>query len=844
MTSTRQAELLNAQGETLMLEGVKAIGTVQGRMLQMRLHQHFRNPGETNTEVTYTFPLPWGAVLLGVDVELNGERLSGQVTTKKFARAQYEEALSEGNTSVLLEHNPDRSYTMELGNLMAGEACVITVQYAQVLQLEHGQLRLILPTTIAPRYGNALMQGRLQPHQVAETDLTAEYGIDISISITGPLAKVNIASPSHKTAYFPGKEALTVTLAQKGSLDRDFLLVFSGLSQQSVGIASPDALSPGHTAVMVSFSPNMRQAAKRPVMAKILVDCSGSMQGDSIDAARAALRSIIGEMDKTDRYTLSRFGDTVEHRSRGMWAGSAAAKASGMRWVEQLKADLGGTEMANALVSTIALGAQGAFDILLITDGEIEGIDEVIAAAKSSGHRVFVVGIGASPTEAHLRRLAQATGGACDFVAPGENVEPAVLRMFSRLRAPLVRDLQIEWPAEWQVDWAEDPAGAAFGGDALTLCAFVAARVAVASVVEVKLWGTVGDETDKRLLDKSPVDFYRDESNTLARLAGHRRYIQLSSAELSNVYLRTRSVDLALKYQLITDETNFILVHEREEQDKALEMPELHKVPQMLAAGWGGAGSVRSVRPTASRQSIHYAPPMDVLRCPADATFGKSGTPSVWRGRTSAAAKVDALSSGGMDDFDTPAFLRKEKGTQLPAKRAAKPKLLDKKNPDFWVNPWPAGLSPEQLEQWRVDNPAHLQPVVYVGLTPAGMVEWLKINSPAKWPKTYAELGRIGLGFQVCEWLEFVIGDGRQQGDVILAFLVTMLRFEFDLDSWLGEPAYTHPSALTPLPIEGAELIVQVDPDFADAVFQGLEGLIAREWPDKVLNFAEVDGHP
>jgi len=34
--------------------------------------------------------------------------------------------------------------------------------------------------------------------------------------------------------------------------------------------------------------------------------------------------------------------------------------------------------------------------------------------------------------------------------------------------------------------------------------------------------------------------------------------------------------------------------------------------------------------------------------------------PSVWRNRTSAAQKVDALSNGGMDDFEIPAFLRKQ----------------------------------------------------------------------------------------------------------------------------------------------------------------------------------------
>ncbi|MFT5933876.1 MAG: cell division protein FtsZ [Hydrogenophaga sp.] len=79
-----------------------------------------------------------------------------------------------------------------------------------------------------------------------------------------------------------------------------------------------------------------------------------------------------------------------------------------------------------------------------------------------------------------------------------------------------------------------------------------------------------------------------------------------------------------------------------------------------------------------SRQGARRsAPPLLVLRTGTDnmptvsAAAGGSGagqpdygamaTPSVWRtNRTQAAAKVDALSSGGMDDFEIPAFLRKQ----------------------------------------------------------------------------------------------------------------------------------------------------------------------------------------
>ena len=44
----------------------------------------------------------------------------------------------------------------------------------------------------------------------------------------------------------------------------------------------------------------------------------------------------------------------------------------------------------------------------------------------------------------------------------------------------------------------------------------------------------------------------------------------------------------------------------------------------------------------------------------AQPDFSGSAVPAVWRGRTSAAARVDALSSGGMDDYEIPAFLRKQ----------------------------------------------------------------------------------------------------------------------------------------------------------------------------------------
>ncbi|MDR3371465.1 cell division protein FtsZ [Rhodoferax sp.] len=64
--------------------------------------------------------------------------------------------------------------------------------------------------------------------------------------------------------------------------------------------------------------------------------------------------------------------------------------------------------------------------------------------------------------------------------------------------------------------------------------------------------------------------------------------------------------------------------------------------------------------PASSNQVTGLMPGASLGRSQPD--YGAMATPSVWRtrDRTTAAAKVDALSSGGMDDFEIPAFLRKQ----------------------------------------------------------------------------------------------------------------------------------------------------------------------------------------
>ena len=59
------------------------------------------------------------------------------------------------------------------------------------------------------------------------------------------------------------------------------------------------------------------------------------------------------------------------------------------------------------------------------------------------------------------------------------------------------------------------------------------------------------------------------------------------------------ATELAVRYQLVSEWTDCLVVHVRADADKAAELPSLVKVPQVLAAGWHGIGTVHEASPFA-----------------------------------------------------------------------------------------------------------------------------------------------------------------------------------------------------------------------------------------------------
>lgn len=84
-------------------------------------------------------------------------------------------------------------------------------------------------------------------------------------------------------------------------------------------------------------------------------------------------------------------------------------------------------------------------------------------------------------------------------------------------------------------------------------------------------------------LDELPREALADRLSTVARVAAAVRLAQQDESVARST---------ALRYRLVSPWTNWFVVAKREAGEKAEGLPELRKVPQTLAAGWGGMGTV------------------------------------------------------------------------------------------------------------------------------------------------------------------------------------------------------------------------------------------------------------
>jgi hypothetical protein len=110
---------LEARGEKtaktkLALEKLSIAATTTGDVTEMTIEHVFRNETEEQLEGTFRFPLPEGAMLTGLAMEIDGKLMDGELVERDKARKAYEQIVDQMLDPALLEWENGQTFKLRV----------------------------------------------------------------------------------------------------------------------------------------------------------------------------------------------------------------------------------------------------------------------------------------------------------------------------------------------------------------------------------------------------------------------------------------------------------------------------------------------------------------------------------------------------------------------------------------------------------------------------------------------------------------------------------------------------------------------------------------------------------
>ena len=115
----------------VVLQSVNVEAEIENLLCEVTIKQVYSKLETVNIEAVYTFPLPLEAVLPDMTIKTKTKELKGVVIKKVEAEDRYEDAITDGDTAIMLEQVDPGLYTMNVGNLQPEDTIEISITYTK-----------------------------------------------------------------------------------------------------------------------------------------------------------------------------------------------------------------------------------------------------------------------------------------------------------------------------------------------------------------------------------------------------------------------------------------------------------------------------------------------------------------------------------------------------------------------------------------------------------------------------------------------------------------------------------------------------------------------------------------
>jgi Ca-activated chloride channel family protein len=533
--------------------------TVTGPIVRTTVTQTFHNTTGRCVEGLYVYPLPELSAVDTLKMTIGSRVIVGEIREREQARKEYEQAKSEGRKAALVEQQRPNVFTTSVSGVMPDEDAIIEIAYQEMAQYENGEYRLRFPMVVAPRYSPVRTTPNIIEKAVPRCCTDASR-VSLSVDLQPGYSVRNIVSAQQAKSETLGNRHYRVT-ADSSTLNagHDFELSWQpDLGTNPEATVLTEKLGE-ETYALVMVTPPARSAVRLPRETIFIIDSSGSMEGASMQQAKAALLLALGDLKPGDKFNVIDFDDTARPLFSDSKFADAQSIGAAKSFVEKITAD-GGTEMLSALQlampehPSIATGT--VRQVIFMTDGDIDNEQELFSFihARLGESRLFTVGIGAAPNSHFMRNAARFGRGTFTYIGDVQQVQERMSELFGKLDAPVMTSISVHSTDSIAESWPEHVPDL-YRGEPLV----VAMRVHDANA-KITLHGNIGNEKWSKELTLPAPDSANDG---IARLWG-REKIESLMDHLSDGSdpngVEAAVIAVALQHHLVSQYTSLVAI--------------------------------------------------------------------------------------------------------------------------------------------------------------------------------------------------------------------------------------------------------------------------------------------
>lgn len=401
------------------------------------LRQTFVNPHSRPLEAIYLFPLPTDAALVDLAMEVGGQRLEGLLAERQQARRVYNQIVRQRRDPALVEQVGRNAFRLSVFPLLPGVDTVVELTWIEHIPLSQGVFRYTYPL---------LGKGRAATIEQDFTFLLTFRSTVPFQAVTSKLPGMHIIekTPGEFVASFERSKAKLdqdVTVEGRVEVDKPTLTVETFRGQQGAG---------WFRAVLTPPRATEHQLVPRDVI--LVLDTSGSMQGEKIAQARASAHFLLENLRPTDRVNILRFSSTTESFAKSPVPATKENLEKLRAFVDAIAAG-GGTALGEALETAMRVPAiEGRVrTVVFLTDGlptvgekDPAKLVRIARAGGARGLRVFTFGVGRDVNPALLEGLAAAGRGRAEIFRPEDEVASRLKAFLTRTASPVIADIEME----------------------------------------------------------------------------------------------------------------------------------------------------------------------------------------------------------------------------------------------------------------------------------------------------------------------------------------------------------------------------------------------------------------